>query len=79
MKPNPIREELNRHRWQTGDLDQVTLVVRHRGAPGDEAQIRGSEIVSILPDGIQMQGAPDGEEGSFIPFHRILRITMESE
>jgi len=70
---NPIRDQLNRHKWQSLDLDTLTLVVRHRGAPNDEAHISGAAIADIRPDGVVLSGAGD-EEGSFIPYHRILGI-----
>ena len=70
---NPIRDRLNRHRWQSRDLESVTLVVRHRGAPNDEAYITGSEIVEIRADGVVLSGTTE-EEGSFIPYHRIIDV-----
>ena len=70
---NPIRDQLNRHKWQSLDLDSVTLTVRHRGAPNEEAFIGGSEIAEIRPDGILLHGDGD-EEGGFIPYHRIIGI-----
>lgn len=70
---NPIRDELNRRKWQSLDLDKVTLIVRHRGAPNDEAPIRGAEIAEIRADGIVL-GSTGDDEGSFIPYHRIIAI-----
>ena len=67
---NPIREVLNRRKWKTEDLDQVTIVVTHRGAPDDVAFIHGAEIDQILEDGVQLAG----EDGAFIPYHRIREI-----
>lgn len=67
---NPIRKTLNDHKYNTHDLDAVTLVVRHRGAPGDEAFVHGNEIAEIKADGVQLEG----EDGAFIPYHRVLRI-----
>jgi uncharacterized protein (UPF0248 family) len=67
---NPMRDTLNSHKWRTGDLDRIVLVVRHRGAPNDEERISGSEIAEILAEGVQLAG----EDGAFIPYHRILEI-----
>ena len=67
---NPLRETLNRRKWKTHDLEAVTLVVVHRGAPGDVAYVHGSEIGQILEDGVQL----GGEDGAFIPYHRVLEI-----
>jgi uncharacterized protein (UPF0248 family) len=67
---NPLRERLNRHKWQSKDLDKITLVVVHRGAPNDEARIQGSEIGEIREDGVQLTG----EDGAFIPYHRIKSV-----
>lgn len=51
----------------------MTLIVRHRGAPNDEAYITGSEIAEIRADGVVLSGTAD-EEGSFIPYHRIIDV-----
>ena len=67
---NPIRSQLNDHKWKSHDLERVTLVIIHRGAPGDEAFIHGHEIAEIGADGVQLEG----EEGAFIPYHRIKSI-----
>jgi len=69
---NPIREQLNRHKWELHDIDRVTLVVTHRGAPNDEAFVHGTEIGEIQPHGVQLAG----EDGAFIPYHRIKRIDL---
>ena len=45
-------------------------MVVHRGAPGDVAYLHGSEIEQILEDGVQLSG----EDGAFIPYHRIVEI-----
>ena len=67
---NPLREQLNRHKWQSKDLDKITLVVVHRGAPNDEAFVNGADIDAIREDGVQLSG----EDGAFIPYHRIKLI-----
>jgi uncharacterized protein (UPF0248 family) len=68
---NPIRKQLNDHKWKTHDLESLTLVVIHRGAPNDEAFIHGTEIAEILADGIQLTG----EDGAFLlPYHRIKEV-----
>ena len=69
---NPIREQLNDHKWNSRDLETVTLVVIHRGAPNDEAFIHGAEIAEIGADGIQLEG----EDGAFIPYHRIKSVRV---
>jgi uncharacterized protein (UPF0248 family) len=67
---NPLREQLNRHKWQSKDLDKITLVVVHRGAPNDEAFVNGADIDAIREDGVQLSG----EDSAFIPYHRIKLI-----
>jgi uncharacterized protein (UPF0248 family) len=67
---NPIRKQLNDHKWNTNDLESVTLVVTHRGALNDEAFIHGTEIADILADGVQLTG----EDATFIPYHRIKEL-----
>ena len=70
---NPIRDELNRRKWQSRDLESVTLVVRHRGAPNDEVYISGFEIAEIRADGIVKSGSAE-EAGTFIPYHRVIEL-----
>lgn len=67
---NPLREALNERKWKTRDLDKVTIVVTHRGAPDDLAYLSGAEIEQILEDGVQLAG----EDGAFIPYHRMREI-----
>jgi uncharacterized protein (UPF0248 family) len=67
------REVLNRLRWTDGEsLDEAVVFYVHRGAPGDVASVRGSEIVGLD------RGFFRTAEAS-IPYHRILRIEYRGE
>jgi uncharacterized protein (UPF0248 family) len=67
-----LRDLFNERKWHTGDLAVLTVVVRHRGAPGDERRLPGAQIVEIGSAGLVVDG---GEEGSvFLPWHRVLRV-----
>lgn len=62
------REVLNRLKWTEGEsLEEAVIFYTHRGAPGDVACVRGSEISSLG------RGFFELDEAS-IPYHRILRI-----
>ncbi len=74
-----FRELLNERKWHRGDLAALTLVVRHRGAPGDERRISGGSIFEIAAAGIfvearDAEGEPIDDGRAFIPYHRLLRV-----
>ncbi|MCO4743811.1 MAG: DUF504 domain-containing protein [Proteobacteria bacterium] len=69
-----LRDVLNRHRWRDGDLSELELSVRHRGAPGDVRVIPGLAIADIVSTGVHLIREDDQPEGAFIPFHRVLRV-----
>jgi len=67
------RDVLNRLKWERGSsLQDVEIVIIHRGAPGDLMKIRGEEIISI---GHMFFETPD----SSIPLHRIVEIWNRGE
>jgi uncharacterized protein (UPF0248 family) len=67
------REVLNQLKWgPEGGLDRAEVTYLHRGAPGDEAMVKGSNIVEL--------------ERSFfctsenkVPYHRIRRIALDGK
>lgn len=62
------REILNRLKWTSGEsLDEAIIWYVHRGAPGDQISINGSDI-TFLDRGFFETG------DAVIPYHRILRI-----
>jgi uncharacterized protein (UPF0248 family) len=62
------REILNRLKWTEGDdIRDARICYLHRGAPGDERCIGGSEIVEL-----ERSFFVTGE--AKIPYHRIRRI-----
>ena len=69
-----LRQHLNEHQWRFGDLDQVSIVIRHRGAPGDRRTVRGSAILAIRKNGVLVASfeADDGEV--FVPYSRFLEV-----
>ena len=42
-----LRDLFNKLKWHTGDLEEVIVTIRHRGAPRDERDILGLDIVSV--------------------------------
>lgn len=84
-----IRAILNREKWASGrGLDDVEVVIVHRGAPRNVRVIRGRDIRDIAPralicvDGASTGGSCDGsgsDEVVVIPFHRILLIRRGSQ
>jgi uncharacterized protein (UPF0248 family) len=69
-----LRELLNDHLWHHEDLGQLTLVVRHRGAPGDVRHVEGVYISEIGATGLTVESALPGEEDTFLPYHRVLQV-----
>ncbi|OGS41713.1 MAG: hypothetical protein A3K67_00375 [Euryarchaeota archaeon RBG_16_62_10] len=62
------RDVLNRLRWTEGEsLDEAVVWYVHRGAPGDLARIRGSEIKELGRGFFEITDAS-------IPYHRVRRI-----
>lgn len=70
MRRGTAKDALVRHRWSGNASDWVglRLVIRHRGAPGDELEIDGRRLTHLGPSFFEL----DGETS--IPYHRILRI-----
>jgi uncharacterized protein (UPF0248 family) len=70
---HPLKNILNRLRWDSSENPANYLITyRHRGAPGDMKQIRGSQIKGLGKSYFTMQEG-SGDE-TLIPFHRILEI-----
>jgi uncharacterized protein (UPF0248 family) len=82
---NPLRDLLNEARWGTGDLDELSIIVRHRGATHDERAVLGRDVTAIYGNGFNCPtdpafDAPEeiieiGGGEVFVPYHRVLRIT----
>jgi len=65
------REVLNRLKWgPSGGLERAEISYLHRGAPGDEITILGSEIVELERSFFRTNE-------SKIPYHRIRRIVLD--
>lgn len=74
-----LRDLFNERRWRTQDLAALTVVIRHRGAPGDERRIAGADILAIEGGGLTVvavdsEGQPVDDGRAFIPWHRVLRV-----
>ncbi|HXZ90472.1 MAG TPA: RNA repair domain-containing protein [Candidatus Dormibacteraeota bacterium] len=71
---HPLKNILNRLRWDSRENpDDYLITYRHRGAPGDEKQIRASCIKNLGKSYFTILSEL-GEEEIMIPFHRILEI-----
>jgi len=67
------REVLNRLKWTQGvGLNDVVVKYVHRGAPGDELSINGTQIIELGSSFMELAGAQ-------IPYHRITTITYNEE
>jgi len=64
------REAINKLRWSVG-LRGCTVLIRHRGGPGDVKVLRG-EFIKEVGRGYLVYV----EEGAevFIPYHRVLEV-----
>lgn len=68
-----IRETLNRIKWTSpGGLNDIEVVIVHRGVPEDRKIIKGEEIKDIAPRAMICEDA-------IIPYHRILCIRRGEE
>jgi uncharacterized protein (UPF0248 family) len=68
------REVLNRLKWLEGSLGRARITIVHRGAPGDQRVISGSDIVSLGKGFVTVRGAEGEIE---IPYHRVLRVEVD--
>jgi len=68
------REVLNRLKWSEGSLGRARITIIHRGAPGDQRVIAGSDIVSLGRGFMTVRGAEGKVE---IPYHRVLRVEVD--
>ncbi|MEM2839854.1 MAG: RNA repair domain-containing protein [Thermoplasmata archaeon] len=67
------RDVLNRLKWEEGkSLEQVEVVILHRGAPNDRRTILGRDIARIG------QTFFETSETS-IPYHRVLEIRCDGK
>jgi uncharacterized protein (UPF0248 family) len=67
------REVLNHLKWgPSGGLERAEVTYLHRGAPGDLATAKGSEIV-------ELERSFFLTEDSKIPYHRIRRIILDGK
>lgn len=67
------REVLNQLKWgPSGGLERAEVTYLHRGAPGDEMTILGSEVV-------ELERSFFCTSESKIPYHRIRRIVLDGK
>jgi uncharacterized protein (UPF0248 family) len=64
------RDALNELKWNQRRLDEAIVSYVHRGAPGDEAHVRGSDILALRASFFDLR------DGASIPYHRVLRIVV---
>lgn len=69
------KDFLNDLKWHHDALDRALVHYVHRGAPGDERAVPGSQIVELGHSFFTLLQA-EGRSGS-IPYHRILRIDLD--
>lgn len=67
------REVLNQLKWgPSGGLERAEVTYLHRGAPGDEMTVLGSEVVVL-------ERSFFCTSESKIPYHRIRRIVLDGK
>jgi uncharacterized protein len=67
------REVLNQLKWgPSGGLERAEVTYLHRGAPGDEMTVLGSEVV-------ELERSFFCTSESKIPYHRIRRIVLDGK
>lgn len=75
MRKGTPKDALERLKWKERleDWSAVRVVIRHRGAPGDEKTIPGDQITGLGTSFFEVDGETQ------IPYHRILRVHRGSE
>ena len=73
-----LRDLLNKHLWHHDDLDDIDIVVIHRGAPRDQRVVSGADITAIGSRGIEIESFADDEEDAsvYIPYARFLEVRV---
>lgn len=70
------RDVLNELKWRYGALEEARICYRHRGAPLDEAWVKGERVRDLGKSFMELEG-PMG--GTMLPYHRVLRIELDGE
>lgn len=70
---HPLKNILNKLRWDPNGTVDYLITYRHRGAPGDIKQIHGSQIRRLGKSYFTISKDSESEE-TIIPFHRILEV-----
>lgn len=70
MRAGTAKDALLKVRWKDGrpDWSDVTVVIRHNGAPGNQRFIAGSRITATGASFFEVDGETQ------VPYHRILQI-----
>ncbi|MCJ7443278.1 MAG: DUF504 domain-containing protein [Methanotrichaceae archaeon] len=58
------------------EFNKVRIEYINRGAPGDRAEIQGSEIINLVQFGMELKS---NQTSILIPYHRIRRIIYEDK
>jgi uncharacterized protein (UPF0248 family) len=82
IKYMTLREMLNKHKWGDETLVDLTLTIRHRGAPNDERTVLGSDITEVGQTGVgtgveAVEDREVTEDPDWIPYHRVLKVEDE--
>ena len=80
MRKNPLAELLgalhargSRDPASGGALARIGITIRHRGAPGDRVRLTLEQIAGVGSRALRL------EDGTVIPFHRVLAIERDGE
>lgn len=71
------KDLLNDLKWHRQALDRALVHYVHRGAPGDEMAVPGSDIVALGNSFFTLRR--EGPGSASIPYHRILRVELDGE
>jgi uncharacterized protein (UPF0248 family) len=67
------KQALNELRWHRQRLEDAVIVYLHRGAPGDEMAVRGSDVLALRSSFFDLR------DGASIPYHRVRRIELDGQ
>ncbi len=71
----PLREVLNRLRWNAGEMAGGAVITYREREGGDkrDGQVAFAEVAEILPRGVNLA------DGTYLPYHRVVAVRRGTE
>ncbi|HLE97216.1 MAG TPA: RNA repair domain-containing protein [Candidatus Thermoplasmatota archaeon] len=68
---------MNEVRWRLGRFEDLVIVYRHRGAPGDVRAVEGRAVREVTRGWLVLERIRGGYSTS-IPWHRVVRLELDA-